>query len=183
MNNLELVVLALALSVDAGAVSFSHGLVFVKNRVKNSFLLAFFTGFFQFLMPVLGYLFAGMIYSYVKQISSYIAFLIFFVLGVKFIYDAIFDKDKKTQGLCCISLTCLLSLAIATSIDALAAGVNLCFLEANIIKSSVIIGLTTFFVSVFCFILGQFFKKFPSKCLEILSGLILIFLAIKGLIK
>lgn len=180
MEKADIILLALALSVDAGAVSFSHGLVFVQNRFKSSFLIAFFTGFFQFIMPVLGFIFAGLIYEYIKPLSTIIAFLIFLVLGLKFIYDALFSNDCTNENrLCCISLNCLFMLAIATSIDALAAGVNFRFLNVEVFSASVLIGLTTFFVSVLCFALGQIFKKFPSKYLEVLAGVLLVVLAIK----
>lgn len=180
MEKADIILLALALSVDAGAVSFSHGLVFVQNRFKSSFLIAFFTGFFQFIMPILGFAFAGLIYEFIKPVSTVIAFLIFLVLGLKFIHDALFSNDCASDGkLCCISLKCLFMLAVATSIDALAAGVNFRFLNVELFSASVLIGLTTFFVSIVCFALGQIFKKFPSKYLEVLAGVLLIVLAIK----
>ncbi len=180
MNFSEIIFLAIALSIDAGAVSFSQGLIICKNKRKNAFLLAFFTGFFQFAMPILGFIFASLIYSYVKNFCSIIAFSIFLILGVKFIYDALKkDLDNNTPEICCLSLKCLLMLAIATSIDALAAGVNFRFLDTPLIFSSLIIGITTFLISLFCFWSCHIFKKFPSKYLEILSGLILIALAIK----
>ena len=65
MNLADLIFLAAALSVDAGAVSFSQGLLFDKNKIKNYILLAFSTGFLPFIMPVAGYFFSGVIYSVV----------------------------------------------------------------------------------------------------------------------
>ena len=180
MNLSEIIFLAIALSIDAGAVSFSQGLIICKNKSKNAFLLAIFTGFFQFLMPILGFIFASLIYAYVENFCSIIAFAIFFVMGVKFIYDALKkDLNNDTPEICCLSLKCLLMFALATSIDALAAGVNFRFLDTPLFFASLIIGITTFLISLFCFWAGHLFKKFPSKYLEILSGLILIALAIK----
>ena len=180
MNLSEIIFLAVALSIDAGSVSFSQGLIICKNKSKNAFLLAIFTGFFQFLMPILGFIFASLIYAYVENFCSIIAFAIFFVLGVKFIYDAVRkNSSQKEYEVCCLSARCLLMFALATSIDALAAGVNFRFLDTPLFFASLIIGITTFLISLFCFWAGHLFKKFPSKYLEILSGLILIALAIK----
>ncbi len=179
MNLYDIIFLAIALSIDAGVVSFSQGLIICKNKRKNSFLLALFTGFFQFLMPILGFVFASVIYEYVKTFASVIASAIFFVLGIKFIYDAI-KKDVDTKSdICCLSLKCLLMIALATSIDALAAGVNFRFLDAPLFLASAIIGIITFVVSLLGFFSGYLFKKFPSKYLEIFSGIILIILALK----
>ena len=179
MNLSQIIFLAFALSIDAAAVSFSQGLIICKNKRRNAFLLAFFTGFFQFLMPILGFIFASLIYDYVKNFCSLIAFLIFLILGLKFVYDALMKQDKLNAEVCCLSFKCLLMFALATSIDALAAGVNFRFLDTPLFFASLIIGITTFLISLFCFWAGHLFKKFPSKYLEILSGLILIALAIK----
>ncbi len=181
MNLIDVIFLAFALSIDAMAVSFSNGLLCVKNKRKNAFLLALFAGFFQFLMPLIGYFFANLIYTYVKPYSSIIAFIIFLALGLKFLYDALFKGDTEAS-ICCISLKCLFALAFATSIDALAAGVNLRFLNVDIFFSSLIIGLVTFLNALLGFYLGHLFKRFPSKYLEIFASLLLIFLAVKSVL-
>ena len=103
MNLADLIFLAAALSVDAGAVSFSQGLLFDKNKIKNSLLLAFSTGFFQFIMPVAGYFFAGVIYRFVEPFSKTLAFLIFMVLGLKFIHDGLTEKEKTAKSPVCIT--------------------------------------------------------------------------------
>ena len=182
MNLFDIIMLALALSIDACAVSFGWGLLFNKNKIRNALLLALFTGFFQFLMPVMGYFLADLIYSFVKPFASFVAFIIFMILGLKFIYDALFDKNSDKKVPLCLSFACLLSIALTASIDALVAGVNLRFMDVNILKSSLVIGIVTFINSLSGCFLGHLFKKFPSKYLEILSGLVLVALAIKALL-
>lgn len=179
MNLFDIIFLAFALSIDAMAVSFSHGLLCVKNKRINAFLISLFTGFFQFLMPVAGYFFASLIYDIVSPFSSLIASLIFLVLGLKFIYDSFFESQKEST-FCCISLSCLLVLSFATSIDALAAGVNLRFLNSAILYPSCIIGLVTFINAFLGFFLGHLLKKFPSKYLQIIAGFVLLALAYKS---
>ena len=96
-------------------------------------------------------------------------------------YDgkSFFEKD---EGLCCIGWKCLLWMGFATSLDAFAAGVSLKLTNSSIVFSALIIGAGSFLMSGFGFWLGYFFKKLPAKYLEILGGLILIFLAVKTLL-
>jgi len=178
MTSWQIVLLAIALSIDAMVVSFSQGLIFKTQKLKNSLILAFFLGFFQFLMPVLGYFGASFVYEYLQVINKWIVFGIFLLLGLKFIKEAF---EKKENTVCCISLTCLFMFALATSIDACAAGISICFAHINIWFPAIFIGIVTFINSLIGFWSGYMFKNFPSKYLEITGGLILIGLAIKAL--
>lgn len=181
MTLLEIIFLAVALSIDASVVSFTQGLCFTENRRKNSLLLAFFVGFFQALMPVIGWFIAQGVYKYVEIYDHWIAFSIFGFLGVKFIKDAFNESEEQECKRCCISWQCLLLIALATSIDALAAGATLYFVGTNIIVPAIIIGVITFINSLIGFWSGNFMKKFPAKYLEIAAGLILIGLGVKVL--
>jgi len=173
--------LAVALSIDASVVSFSQGLVFSENKRKNSLFLAFFVGLFQTLMPIIGWFIASGIYKYVEAFDHWIAFGIFLLLGLKFIKDAFKCEENEKCARTCISLQCLLLIAVATSIDALAAGATLYFLKISILIPAIIIGVITFINSLIGFWSGYVLKKFPSKYLEIIAGLILIGLGIKAL--
>lgn len=182
MNLVDIIFLAVALSIDAGIVSFSQGIIFVENKRKNSLKLALSVGFFQAFMPVIGWFVAKWIYRYVEAFSTWIAFSIFLALGIKFIIDAFKEDEKEIQKVTTqLSLSFLLFVSIATSIDALGAGVNLYFLKAPILISAIIIGTITFFNSLFSFWVGYAIKHFPSKYMEIAAGLILILLGVKVL--
>lgn len=176
MTYFEIFLLSLALSVDACVVSFSYGLTFDKNRAKNAFLLASFTGFFQAGMPVMGYFLTSFIKSFIAPYAPLIVFLIFFFLGIKFIKEA-FEEKKCPQ---CISLSCLFLIGAATSIDAFSAGITLSVYGNRILKPALLIGLVTFINSLAGFKIGGKFKKLPSKGLEIFAGLVLIALGIKA---
>ena len=178
MSLFALILLAVALSIDACVVSFAHGLVLEQNRLKNSLLLACFTGFFQALMPLIGFFITQSLYKYIEPASKWIVFAIFMYLGIKVIQEA-FEDDKEIPT--CLSFNCLLMIAIATSIDALAAGVTLSLTSTNIFKAIIIIGMTTFLFSIGGYWCGCCLKKFSTKYLEIFAGLILIFLSIKSL--
>ena len=178
MSLIDIILLAIALGIDCLIVSFSQGLVFNKNRTVNSLKLALSMGFFQGFMPCIGYTGAEYIYDFVAPFSKWIVFAIFFILGLKFILEA-FENRKKE--ICCIGLKCLISLGIATSIDALVSGAGLNFTSTPLITSALIIGIASFIMSLCGFWFGNLFKKFPHKYLEIAGGIILIFLAAKSI--
>jgi len=179
MSYIEIILLALALSIDAFVVSFSYGLSFTENRTKNSLQLAFFTGFFQGLMPAIGYFLAGFIRGFIEPYAGIIVFAIFMFLGLKFIKEA-FDKNKEKP--LCIGLMCLFLIGIATSIDAFSAGISLLLYGNRILKPILLIAFITFINSLFGFYLGGRLKSLPTRCIEIFAGLILIFLGVKALI-
>lgn len=178
MSNLDILILAIALSIDASVVSFSNGLVFTQNKRINSLMLASSVGFFQFLMPVIGFFLAQSVAKYVEPYDHWIVFAIFVLLGAKFIKDAFkVEKEEKIDCYLCFSYIMLVS--VATSIDALGAGVSIAFSNIKIWFPAILIGVVTFINSLLGFWSGYLFKKFPTKNLEIASGIILILLAIK----
>ena len=181
MSFLEIIFLAIALSIDASVVSFSQGLCFSENKLKNSLTLAFFVGLFQAIMPIIGWFLARGVYKYVEAFDHWIAFVIFLFLGLNFIKEAIDDDEKIECSRTFISFQSLLLIALATSIDALAAGSTLYFVKAEIILPAIAIGVITFFNSLIGFWSGFVLKRFPSKYLEIVAGLILIALGVKVL--
>lgn len=178
MNFIDLILLGLALGVDCFVVSFSQGLIFKSEKVKNSFKLALTMGLFQGVMPVIGYIGTNSLYKYVVPYSKWIVFGIFLLLGLKFIVESFQPKEKEVQ---CIGLKCLLGLGLATSIDALVSGASIRLTQTSLLISVMIIGIASFLMSVGGFYSGNFIKNIPSKYLEITGGLILVALAIKSL--
>lgn len=180
MSLTEIILLAIALGIDCFLVSFAQGLIFSKNKIRNSLLLAITMGVFQGGMPLLSYYPTGFISEYLSRYSNCIVFIIFAILGLKFIIEAFNEKDEKQC--CSIGFKCLISMGIATSIDALGAGVGLKLAEANIILAVLIIGAASFIMSIVGFWIGNINYKIPSKYLEVGGGIILIGLAVKALI-
>lgn len=179
MSLIEIILLAFALGIDCCVVSFSQGLIFTSNRTKNSLALAVTMGLFQGFMPVIGFVGAGVISRYVSSFSAWLSFAIFLVLGLKFILEAF---EKKEEKICCIGLKCLISMGIATSIDALVAGASIKFSSTELLIPAILIGLASFLMSLAGFWFGNCFKNFPSKYLEVTGGIILIGLAIKAVV-
>lgn len=178
MNFIDLILLGLALGVDCFIVSFSQGLIFKSEKVKNSFKLALTMGLFQGAMPVIGYIGTNSLYKYIVPYSKWIVFGIFLLLGLKFIVESFQPKEKEVQ---CIGLKCLLGLGLATSIDALVSGASIRLTQTSLLISVMIIGIASFLMSIGGFYSGNFIKNIPSKSLEITGGLILVALAIKSL--
>ena len=179
MSIYEIIILSVALALDALIVSFSYGLIINANRIRNALILGSAFGFFQFLMPVFGWFFTGTVYSYLERFSKWIVFVVFFVLGCKFLKE-VFEKKEEVK-ICCIGLMCVLGLAVATSIDAFGAGVSIRLLNVNVLHPALMIGVITFVLSVLGFIIANSLKKFPSKYIEIGGAILLFYLAIKAL--
>jgi len=179
LHLVELIVLSIALGVDCLVVSFSQGLIFTHNRTKNSLALAFTMGIAQSIMPLLGYVGVGLLSKYIEAYSEWLVFAIFMALGIKFIYEAFQEKEDTV---CCIGLKCLIGMGIATSIDAMAAGVSLRLTNTPLLLSIAMIGFASFGMSIIGFWSGNFFKQLPSKYLEISGGVILILLALKAIL-
>ena len=179
MSYISIILLAIALSIDACVVSFSYGLIFTGKRLKNAMLLACCTGLFQGIMPAVGYFLTGFVKSYIEPFAGWIVFLIFTYLGIKFILEA-FEKKKEKQ--LCIDIKCLLLVGVATSIDAFSAGISLSLFGNRILKPAILIALITFINSSLGFYLGGRLKHLPTKGLEISAGVLLIFLGLKALI-
>lgn len=179
MSLIDLILLAIALGIDCFIVSFSQGLVFKHNRLKNSLNLALIMGIFQGLMPAAGYTGADYMYTVFVPYSRWVVFLIFFILGAKFIIESL---QPKKEDLICIGFKCLFGLGLATSIDALVSGVSLRLTHTNIIFAGILICSGSFLMSIFGFWTGNFIKHIPSKSLEITGGIILILLAVKAVL-
>ncbi len=178
MSYFEIFILAIALSIDACIVSFTCALKFRQAHFKNSLSLSSCTGFFQALMPILGYYLTNIIKTYIEPYSKYIVFIIFTYLGIKFILESNEDKNGKS---CTINTKALFLIGIATSIDAFSAGISLSLFGNKILKPAILIGFTTFIISALGYFAGLKLKKLPSKFLEILGGTLLILLGIKAL--
>ena len=179
MNLIDVILLGIALGIDCLISSFAQGVIFEKNRLKNSLILALTMGLFQGVMPFIGYFGTGYIYNVLEPVSKFIVFGIFLLLGLKFIFDSFQAKEKPV---CSIDIRCLFALGIATSIDALVSGAGLNLTYTPIVISAILIGLISFIMSVMGFWGGNLLRIFQPKYLEISGGLILLFLAFKTLL-
>lgn len=179
---IQTLLISIGLSMDAFAVSICKGLGMSKLNKKQMLIIALYFGGFQALMPYIGWAVGARFSSYVSQYAHWIAFILLAIIGGKMIHEALTEsedceddgiKDKK------LSHKELLMLAIATSIDALAVGISFAFLNVPIIPSIIIIGLTTFAISLVGVIIGNIFgSKYKNKA-EFVGGLILVIIGLK----
>jgi putative Mn2+ efflux pump MntP len=178
MTILEIILIAIGLSMDAFAVSVTLGLSVRKPTIKEILIPGIYFGFFQALMPFLGY-FAGTLFANnIHSVDHWIAFVLLGLIGGKMIWES-FSKEEKKVKKNPFQFTTMLLLAIATSIDALAVGVTFSFFEINIFMAIIIIGLTTFCISIGGVIIGNLFgAKYQSKA-EFIGGAVLILLGLK----
>ena len=176
MTYIEIILIALGLSMDAFAVSISKGLS-MKKDYKNSFKIALYFGLFQGLMPLIGYILGFSFENIVTRIDHFIAFTLLFIIGLSMILEKKEEMDNK------IDTKTLLLLSIATSIDALAIGVTLAFLNVNIIYSVLTIAIITFNMCFIGVLLGNKFGKFIKNKAQIFGGIILILTGIKILLE
>jgi putative Mn2+ efflux pump MntP len=182
MGLLEIIFIAVALSMDAFAVSITLGLSVKKLKLKQILIPGIYFGFFQALMPLIGY-FTGINFANkIQNIDHWVAFALLGIIGGKMIKESFSKKEQKVNKNSFRFMTMLL-LAIATSVDALAVGITFAFFEINIFMAIVIIGLTTFCISIGGVKIGNIFgAKHKSKA-EFIGGAILVILGLKILIE
>ncbi len=181
---LNIFLIAIGLAMDAFAVSISSGVSFKKITPSIFFKFGLFFGFFQFLMPILGYIGATFFSYKLILFNNFISFTLLLIVGGKMLYEALNQnhENQLKDPMSILNLNNMLMLAIATSIDALAVGVVLAFNDTNIFVASIIIGIIAFILSITGVILGSKIGDILGSKAEILGGTILIFLAFKFLI-
>jgi putative Mn2+ efflux pump MntP len=174
---LEVLILAFALSMDAFAVSIGLGIKEKKNTNITAFKAALFFGSFQALMPLLGYLGGKSINDYIQGYDVFIAFILLLFIGIKMIRESL--EQQINQKIKRITNHLLFTLAIATSIDAMAAGFTLHLFKLNPFLSIFLIGITTFFCSYLGVYIGKLTGVKYEKKAEFLGGFILILIGFK----
>lgn len=181
MGIFEISVIGIGLAMDAFAVAVCKGLSMKKIDWKKAVIIALYFGFFQAMMPAIGFLLGSTFQSLVVSIDHWIAFALLSLIGGSMIKES-FDgeDDKKNDN---VDFKNMIFLAIATSIDALAIGVTFAFFKINLLLSIVLIGIITFVLSIIGVKIGnKFGDKFQNKA-EFAGGIILILIGIKILIE
>ena len=182
MGIIELLVIAVGLSMDAFAVSICKGLSVCKVRPMNAMSVALWFGGFQALMPVLGYFLGVSFADFVSNVDHWIAFILLGIIGGKMLKES-FERDECCEVNPDFSFKTMLAMAIATSIDALAVGVSFAFLKVNIWYAVLLIGITTGAFSAVGIYLGNVFgSRYKSKA-EFAGGFILVAMGVKILLE
>ena len=181
MGVIELLVLALGLSMDAFAVSICKGLSVPKLQAKHCLICGVYFGGFQALMPLIGWALGIRFQSMITNIDHWIAFVLLAVIGANMIKES-FSKEEECPD-ASFGFKTMLTLAVATSIDALAVGVTFAFLDVSIVPAVLLIGATTFVCSAVGVKIGNVFGNRFQSMAEFLGGLVLIAIGLKILIE
>jgi putative Mn2+ efflux pump MntP len=179
---LSIIMIAFALAMDAFAVSVSSGFCIKKLHIKHALKISLSFGLFQAIMPVIGWFAGFKLKEFIQGVDHWIAFILLFIIGCKMIWESRgFPGDEKDCEE--IGNSQLFILSIATSLDALAVGITLPFLNISIITAPLIIGMITF---ILCFVgiyLGNRFGHLFEKKMEVAGGIVLILIGLKILLQ
>ncbi len=179
MSFLELLLIAVGLSMDAFAVSICKGLSLKKLNARHAALVGLYFGGFQALMPMIGWALGYRFEHFIESIDHWIAFVLLVIIGLGMIREANKAEELNDD----LSFKTMVLLAIATSIDALAVGVTFAFLQVRILPAASLIGVTTFLISAVGVYIGHIFGlKYRAKA-EIAGGVILIGIGLKILLE
>lgn len=181
MSIAEILLIGIGLAMDAFAVSICKGLSVPKLTWKHILIPAVYFGGFQALMPLIGWLLGIQFQSLITSIDHWIAFVLLLLIGVNMIREALGDEEGETDA--SFSFVIMITLAVATSIDALAVGITFAFLAVNIWLAVSFIGGITFFISAAGVKIGNVFGTRFQKKAEILGGVILMLIGVKILLE
>jgi putative Mn2+ efflux pump MntP len=183
MGLLEIVFIALGLAMDAFAVSITLGLAAEKPKPAEIMIPGLYFGFFQSLMPLIGYLAGVLFANKIETLDHWIAFALLGFIGGKMIKDSFSKEKEEKPDENSFGFIKMLVLSVATSIDALAVGTSFAFFKVNIYTAILITGPVTFFIAIGGVIIGNIFgTRFKSKA-EFIGGAVLIIIGIKILIE
>ena len=181
MSFFDLFLIALALSMDAFAVAICKGLSVKKVGAKHILTVGIYFGGFQALMPLIGYLLGTQFESFITSVDHWIAFVLLSFIGGNMIREALSHEEEKLDD--SFSFKTMMTLAVATSIDALAMGVTFAFLRVNIVPAVLLIGATTFVLSAAGLKVGNVFgAKYKSRA-ELFGGVVLVLMGLKILLE
>ena len=181
MGFVELLLISVGLAMDAFAVSVGKGMTLKKVRLRHSLTAGVWFGVFQGLMPLIGYFVGRSFASYVVSVDHWIAFGLLAIIGINMIREATSGDEEEQDS--DFGFRTMLIMAIATSIDALAVGVSMAFLDVNIWISAAVICFVTLLISAMGVYLGSAFGSRLGSKAGIVGGLILIAIGIKIVIE
>ncbi len=180
MSVFWVILLSLSLSFDTFAVSVSSGIVCSHIKFRQALRFSIIMAFFQGTMPLVGWMAGSGIRGYIELFDHWIAALLLFLVAGRMFYTALTTKD--TLKVNPLKLKTQLSLALATSIDALAIGFSFALLEVMVFIAAFIIGSVTFFAAMTGLLIGKKSGQRFGKPLEIAGAIILVIIGIKILV-
>lgn len=186
MTFLEILFVAVALSMDAFAVSIACGISAPRVPSKNAVVVGMFFGGFQAFMPAIGWHLSEIAYSQIKAYDHWVAFFMLAAVGAKMIWDSFKDAGKSCECggqrecfVCPLNYKMLLLLAVATSIDALAVGVSLSCIKQPILFPAAVIGIVAFLFTILGLKFGVKIGAGREGKFELIGGIVLVCIGAK----
>jgi len=182
MSWITVLIIALGLAMDSFAVSITSGIIIKRPRVSNALKIGAFFGFFQALMPLLGWSTGFVFRSFIANVDHWIAFGLLSFIGIRMIYESL-KSEENYREFNPLSVYILFMFSIATSIDAFAVGITFAFLNVSIIIPIIVIGTVTFLLSFSGVFIGDRAGHLFGKRIETMGGIILVAIGIKILVE
>jgi putative Mn2+ efflux pump MntP len=173
--------IALGLSMDCLAVSIGFG-TSRKLLWRDLLRMALFFGFFQGMMTFVGWWAGDSLKQMIESVDHWVAFLILSIIGIRMIIES-FKNEKEKTSVDIRKFRILLSLSVATSIDALMTGVSFGFITVDIMKTTILIASVTFIVTLIGGKLGEKATFIPARRAELIGGMVLILIGVKILFE
>ncbi len=184
LNNdfVSILLIALGLSADCFAVAISGGVSKVNHSWPRLLRLSSSFGLFQALMPVLGWLAGSSIVELIADYDHWVAFGLLVIVSGRMLWESFHPESKRAEAADITRGWLLITLSVATSIDALAVGLSFAFLEVNIVIASLTIGAVAFLVTAIGFVAGKRAGKLLGRRAEAIGGIILLAIAFRILL-
>lgn len=183
LDFLSVILIALGLSADCFAVAISAGLSKIHLSYLQQFRASLSFGAFQALMAYIGWLAGRTVVDFISEYDHWLAFGLLVLVGGRMIWESFHHDSHRRKGLDISKGLPLLILSIATSIDALAVGLSLAFVEVSITLASLTIGIIAFIVTVIGLIIGKQVSKVAGTRAEFIGGFILIAIGLRVLLE
>ena len=176
MNFLATAALALAMSTDAFAVAVGKGAALHRPQLREALRTGAIFGIIEGITPVIGWALGHVAAPYVEAWDHWIAFVLLGVLGLRMMKEGLAgpDEDEEEEKPSTHSFWLLAVTGFATSIDAMAVGVGLAFIDANIVTTAGAIGLSTFIMVTLGVMVGRGLGRLVGKRAEVVGGIVLI---------
>jgi manganese efflux pump family protein len=180
---LSILIIAVSLSADCFAVAVSASIANKKLSAWLGLRIALFFGVFQAAMTLIGWWAGSYIFELISGFDHWIAFGLLAFVGGKMIWETFHEKDGEESKGDIMRLWYLATLAVATSLDALAVGLSFAFLQVNLAMASATIGIVAFIITLVGFYLGKKLGALIGKRAELIGGIILIIIGLRILFE
>ncbi len=174
MNLSATLLLAFGMSMDAFAASMGKGATLHKPKFSEALRTGLIFGAIETLTPLIGWGLGMLASQFVLEWNHWIAFILLTFLGGRMVIEGIRNDVDEDEPVHRHGFWLLVTTAIATSLDAMAVGVGLAFLQVNIIATALAIGCATLIMSTLGMMIGRFIGPLLGKRAEILGGIVLI---------